>query len=287
MNILVTGSSGFVGRHLLAYLKEHTEAHCIGLTRTSSGDDETIACDLSNKEQVDNVIKRLQPALIFHTAGSFSNNFETDLENNVVCTKNLLDAIIEYSPASRIMLMGSAAEYGEIAQHENPVTEDHPLNPISIYGWSKAAQTQLAHLYFKTHGIDVVIARTFNLTGKGMSDKLFIGRIEKQINDVLAGKAERISVGNLDAERDYIDIEKACALYYKIASLGKSGETYNVGSGEAICMRELLNKQLQQAGLDDSIVDENGHGKSTPHSEVSVIYANIEKIKKLTDNFTP
>ena len=120
MNILVTGSSGFVGRHLLAYLESHTDAHCIGLTRNVTEDDDTIVCDLSDKDQLDNVIKRLQPALIFHTAGSFSNQFETDLENNVVCTKNMLDSVMEHSPASRIMLMGSAAEYGEIAQSENP-----------------------------------------------------------------------------------------------------------------------------------------------------------------------
>lgn len=281
MNILVTGSSGFVGSHLLAYLKNHTDEHCIGLTRNSPDDNDTIVCDLSDKDQLDNVIKRLQPSLIFHTAGSFSNNFETDLENNVVCTKNLLDSVMTHSPTSRVLLMGSAAEYGEITQDENPVAEDHALNPISIYGWSKAAQTQLAHLYFKTHGIDVVIARTFNLIGKGMSEKLFVGRIEKQIDAVLSGKAEKITVGSLDAERDYIDIEKACNLYYNIATKGKSGETYNVGSGEAICMRDLLKQLLDQSGLDDAIVDENNSGKNTPHSEVSVIYANIEKIKNL------
>lgn len=281
MNILVTGSSGFVGSHLLAYLKNHTDAHCIGLTRNSTDDNDTIVCDLSDKDQLDNVIKRLQPSLIFHTAGSFSNNFETDLENNVICTKNILDSVMTHSPSSRVLLMGSAAEYGEITQDENPVAEDHELNPISIYGWSKAAQTQLAHLYFKTHGIDVVIARTFNLIGKGMSEKLFVGRIEKQIDAVLSGKSEKISVGNLDAERDYIDIEKACDLYYKIATKGKTGETYNVGSGEAICMRDLLKQLLEQSGLDDTIVDENNPVKNTPHSEVSVIYANIEKINNL------
>lgn len=282
MNILVTGSSGFVGRHLLAYLKNHTNAYCIGLTRNSPDNDDTIVCDLSDKNQLNNIIERLKPSLIFHTAGSFSNNFETDLESNIVCTKNLLDSAKEHSPASRIILMGSAAEYGEIKNDENPVAEDHPLNPISIYGWSKAAQTQLAHLYAKTYGLDIVIARTFNLIGKGMSDKLFVGRIEKQIDAVLSGKAEKISIGNLDAKRDYIDIEKACALYYEIARKGKSGETYNVASGTSIGMRELLKQLLHQAGIDYSVIEEDVHHKNTPHSEVSVIYANIKKTSALT-----
>jgi len=283
VNILVTGASGFVGRHLLDYLKKYPDSNCTGLARTSSNEDNNLACNLSDLTQIDNVIKRLKPGLIFHTAGSFSNHFETDLESNVVCTKNILESIKEYSPASRIVLMGSAAEYGEIKNEENPVAEDHPLNPISIYGWSKAAHTQLAQLYSKTYGLDIVIARTFNLLGKGMSDRLFIGRIEKQIQSIRSGESQRISVGNLDAERDYIDINEACVLYDKIARKGKAGEVYNVGSGKAISMRTLLKNLLQQEELDFSIVDENSREKNTPHTEVSVIYANIDKVKKLVE----
>ncbi|MDH3342234.1 MAG: NAD-dependent epimerase/dehydratase family protein [Gammaproteobacteria bacterium] len=280
MSILVTGASGFVGRHLLAHLRSCSDLRCTGLTRNPSDDDGTIVCDLNNKDQIDKVIKELQPSIIFHVAGSFSNNFETDFQNNVVSSKNIFESIRQSQPKARIVLMGSAAEYGEIKSNENPVTEEQPLNPISIYGWSKAAQTQLANLYFKTYGLDIVIARTFNLIGKGMSDKLFVGRIEKQIDAVLAGKEKNITVGNLDAKRDYIDIDKACALYYKIAQKGKAGETYNVGSGTAISMRELLKKLLEQANLGYSIIIENEQTKKTPHSEVSIIYSNTTK----TDN---
>ncbi len=283
MSILVTGASGFVGSHLLAYLRAHSNARCIGLTRTDSEHCDTVVCDLNDSEQVNETIKRLQPSVIFHTAGSFSNIFEIDLQNNVLSSKNILDAIIEHQPAARILLMGSAAEYGEIKRDENPVAEDHPLQPVSIYGWSKAAQTQLAHLYFKSYGLNIVIARTFNLIGKGVSDKLFVGRVEQQIRSVLEGRAEKISVGNLDAGRDYIDIEQACALYDLIATKGIAGETYNVGSGTAISMRELLRKLLDQAGLDEAIVEENAHSKNTPHSEVSVIYASIDKIMRLAE----
>lgn len=283
MSILVTGASGFVGSHLLAYLRAHSNTRCLGLARTDSDNSDTVVCDLNDSEQVNETIKRLQPSVIFHAAGSFSNIFEVDLQNNVLCTKNILDAVIEHQPAARILLMGSAAEYGEIKRDENPVAEDHPLKPVSIYGWSKAAQTQLAHLYFKTYGLDIVIARTFNLIGQGVSDKLFAGRVEQQIRAVLEGRAKKISVGNLDAGRDYIGIEEACALYDLIATKGVTGETYNVGSGTDISMRELLRKLLDQAGLDESIVEENAHGKNTPHSEVSVIYANIDKITQLTE----
>ncbi|MDT8452429.1 MAG: NAD-dependent epimerase/dehydratase family protein [Gammaproteobacteria bacterium] len=283
MSILVTGASGFVGSHLLTYLRAHSNIRCIGLTRTASDNSDTVVCDLNDSEQVNETIKRLQPSVIFHTAGSFSNIFEVDLQNNVLCTKNILDAVIEHQPAARILLMGSAAEYGEIKCDENPVAEDHPLKPVSIYGWSKAAQTQLAHLYFKTYGLDIVIARTFNLIGQGVSNKLFAGRVEQQIRAVLEDRAKKITVGNLDAGRDYIDIEKACALYDLIAAKGVAGETYNVGSGTAISVRELLRKLLDQAGLDEAIVEENAHGKNTPHSEVSVIYANIGKITRLAE----
>lgn len=214
-------------------------------------------------------------------AGSFSNNYETDFNSNVVSTKNLLDSIAELKLATRILIMGSAAEYGEVEAAKNPITEEHPLKPISIYGWTKAAQTQLASVYFNSHGIETVVARTFNLAGDGASDKLFIGRIKKQINAVLAGEAERISVGNLDAIRDYLDINQACEMYRVIATKGRAGETYNVASGKPVVMRDMLTMMLAEAGLDFSIVDEKSYNKTSTSIETSVSYANINKYLNL------
>lgn len=279
MNVLVTGCSGFVGRHLLAYAGTQLDANCIGTTRSPSNDSNTVYCELTDYRQVDDVIEQVQPELIFHAAGSFSNDFETDSLNNIVAARNILDAVVNHKPDARVMLMGSAAEYGEVEAGENPVNEQHKLGPISIYGWSKAAQSLLAPMYYSQHGIKVMVARTFNLLGEGMSEILFTGRVEQQIRSVLAGKEERISVGSLDAERDYIDINSACAMYLAIATKGEAGEVYNVGSGKAISMRELLDVMLKTARLDIDIVDERVD--ELQRKEVSTIYADISKVTAL------
>ena len=133
--------------------------------------------------------------------------------------------------------MGSAAKYGEVVAANNPISEQQILQPISIYGWTKAAQSQLASVYVQSFGVDVMVARTFNLIGGGASDKLFIGRVQKQINAVLAGAATRIQVGNVDAIRDYLDIHKACEMFQHIASKELYGEVYNVASGKPVLQK--------------------------------------------------
>lgn len=282
MSILVTGASGFVGSHLLDYLKHKTSSTCYGLTRQHPDDVHIKCCDLADSTRVAETIRLLKPSMIFHMAGSFSNDFVTDFQNNVLAARHLLDAVAAAELPARILLMGSAAEYGDIGREQNPVPETQALRPVSVYGWTKAAQTQLATLYASTYGLDVMVARTFNLLGRGVSDKLFVGNAQKQIAAVLAGERDRISVGRLDAERDYIDIHDACALYYSIAGKGIAGEVYNVGSGKAVSMRRLLHDMLQHTGLDESIVDADSAGKTTLHAQVSTIYADITKVTALS-----
>lgn len=282
MSILVTGASGFVGSHLLDYLRHNTSSTCYGLSRQHPDDAHMTCCDMADDMRVAETMRLLKPSMIFHMAGSFSNDFVTDFQNNVLAARHLLDAVAAAELPARILLMGSAAEYGDLSREQNPVPETLALRPVSVYGWTKAAQTQLATLYASTYGLDVMVARTFNLLGRGMSDQLFVGNAQKQIDAVLAGRTDRISFGSLDAERDYIDINDACALYYSIACNGVSGEVYNVGSGKAVSMRKLLRDMLHHAGLDESIVDEDAAGKATPHAQVSTIYADITKVNALS-----
>lgn len=281
MTILVTGASGFAGSHLLKFLRLQQDDHCVGLTRSLTAEADTVSCDLINRNQVDTILKNIKPAFIYHMAGSFSNNYETDFNSNVLCAKNLLDSVTELKIPTRILLMGSAAEYGEVEENKNPITEEQALHPISIYGWTKASQSQLASLYFKTCNIEVMVARTFNLTGEGISEKLFIGRIKKQIDAVLSGREKRISVGNVDTVRDYLDINRACEMYQVIATRGSAGEIYNVASGKPVIMRDLLKTMLSDAGLDYSVVDEMSYIKTSTTKETSVSYACIDKYKKL------
>ena len=281
MKVLVTGASGFAGKHLIAYLQSLLHANCIGVTRTARNDPGTVFCELTDHRQVDELVEKFRPTLIFHLAGSFSNDFENDYYNNVMAAKNILEAVLKYDAGTRIMLMGSAAEYGDVGADQNPVSEQQVLKPVTVYGWSKAAQTMLASYYASKHSLNVTVARTFNLAGKGMSDRLFMGRVQRQIRDIKSGSARRISVGSLASKRDYIDIDSACAMYYTIATRGEPGEVYNVGSGSATSMRELMKRMLHEAGLDFSVVDEIPETRRA--NEVSVIYADISKVTRLME----
>ena len=132
-------------------------------------------------------------------------------------------------------------------------------------------------------GLDVVVARIFNLWGAGLSSQLFAGRVDQQVRDVLAGKQARISVGSLSAIRDYISLAQAAEQIAAIAERGKSGQVYHVASGHPVSMRDLLIKRLTMDGLDYQIVDESQSNSSRVGYDVPAIYADISKTTALLD----
>ena len=209
-------------------------------------------------------------------AASFSGNLDEVLKINVRSTISLLEAVKAYVPKCRVMLMGSAAEYGFILPEENPVSEDHALNPLTAYGLSKSIQSEVAK-FFGRQGMDVIVCRIFNLEGDNISPHLFIGRLQKEIQEVLCQKKLHIELGSLNAIRDYIDLEGASLQLVDIAQLGKSGEIYNVASGIPITMLELMKKYLSKYNLPVSIVKSDQSLGNHKGYDVPVLYADISK----------
>ena len=225
------------------------------------------------------MIEEINPDEIYHLAGSFSNDFYIDLESNLITTRNILESVYKLRKKSRILLIGSSAEYGSIKQGDNPISELHPLNPTSIYGLTKIFQTYLMKLYVELHGLDVVMARVFNLNGKGISDKLFIGNLYKQIKDLKSNKIKEILLGNINNERDYISVNNAVIAYKKIMKNGITGEIYNVGSGKPEKIECVLNQILKEEEISKNVVKTNY--KPNMKYDVKTIFANINKLKKL------
>jgi nucleoside-diphosphate-sugar epimerase len=159
------------------------------------------------------------------------------------------------------------------------------LNPISVYGLTKVYQTQLMRLYHAVHRMDVVMARPFNLLGQGVSPRLFVGRVQQQLESYLKGEISRIALGNLRHRRDYISVEKAVAAYELIMNRGQAGEVYNVGSGRSIAIRELLEKMLAEHGLSMDIVDEQLNDESGK-PDIKDLYADLSKISRLEKKVT-
>ena len=181
---------------------------------------------------------------------------------------------------TRVVLIGSAAEYGPVRPEENPIPESRFLNPVSVYGLSKAWQSQLLALY-AGRGVDVLCARVFNLYGPGVSEGLFAGRLQRRIEDILAGRQTLVEVGPLSAIRDYLSTAEAARLLLMIAELGLAGEVYHLASGVPVAMEEFLRRQLILHGLDQSIVRTAADFSNHRGYDVPMIYADMRKTKAL------
>jgi GDP-4-dehydro-6-deoxy-D-mannose reductase len=278
---LITGGTGSLGSVLCSRLRALGYIVVAG-SRNPDASGTSIQMDVTDLEQVSVAVRTVQPDVIVHLAATFSNEFEEALAVNVNGAHNLLASVKGSDRAVRVVLAGSAAEYGLVLATESPVKEDHLTRPVSVYGLTKLWQTSLG-LMCARQGQDVVVARIFNLSGSGMSSRLFVGRIEQQIREIRAGQRQRIEIGPLSAERDYISLEDAAKQLVAICVHGKAGQIYHVASGQPIMMRDLLKQQLSENDLNFSIVDENANQSNRSGYDVPVVYANIELTKSLPE----
>lgn len=273
---MIVGANGFTGRALVSFLREscNDETTFCLLDKIADSTAGIIACDLLDIDTIAKCIVNMQPTQIYNLVGSFTNDYNQDYEMNVVATKNICEALITSGVRSRLLLVGSASEYGVAHQSENPISEQCPLRPQSIYGLTKAYQSMLMQYYHYANQLDIVMARTFNIYGLGISPRLFAGKIYKQIAE---GSSE-IILDDLSARRDYLHISEVVRYYQLIMDRGLSGEVYNVGSGISLNGQELSVKLIEEAGYKASAftVIETG-----PRALVQEIYADLSKLSAL------
>jgi len=272
--VLITGSGGALGRAIVNQLTTDGGTELVSPGRAT--------LNISNKAHIESVIAQVKPDTILHLAASFAADFEHAYRINVESSKTILETVSRSDQLTKVILIGSAAEYGHVLADGNPVKETHILQPVSIYGVTKAWQTQLMNLYASL-GVDVAVARIFNLYGRGISQQLFAGSLQAQIDGVLSGERETIKLGDLSSTRDYISTKHAARQVIAISKYAESGHVYNVASGEPITMKDLLQRYLRHNNLDESIVRYAGTLSSRSSYNVSMIYADISKIKKLLE----
>lgn len=276
--VLVTGAMGALGKSVTQYSNKQDGYKIV--TTGRSGKDTDFQLDITDEARLAEIIDQVRPNFIIQLAATFTHDFDDAYAVNVQANRQLLELMQHSYKGTRVLLIGSAAEYGVIESDENPVSEDHALNPVSVYGLTKVWQTQLAGFYSR-HGVDVVVARVFNLKGKGLSEKLFVGRLQKQIDAVLSGEQSVIELGPLSATRDYISTEDAALQLFDIAEFGEPGHVYHVASGKPVVMRELLKDTLNKHDLDLSIVHEAEEKSNRSGYDVPVIYADMARTSKL------
>lgn len=281
MSILVTGALGALGRPLCAWLEATASEAVERVDLPRQGEGRYRPCDVSRGADVGALLRDIRPSRIFHLAGTMGASFDTDLAVNALAAKNIFDALLEEQLAARVVLIGSAAEYGLVSAGENPIREDRVLRPVSSYGATKAVQTQIASHYANAHGMDIVVARLFNLIAPNLSERLFVGRVQRQIERYHRGEIGEIVLGNLEARRDYIEVETAVRQLQVIADKGCPGQVYHVASGRPVTMRALLQNLLGAAGIDPAVVRENSDAGGRRGYDVPVIYADMTKTRGL------
>ncbi|MCO5175717.1 MAG: GDP-mannose 4,6-dehydratase [Thermomicrobiales bacterium] len=257
---LITGASGFVGRHLVAELESTTDWQVVGIGRRASTlgtRTRVLACDLRDADLVRRTVTHVAPEIIFHLASqsyvpqSVAAPAET-LTNNLVGMLNVLEAIRGTANSVRVVAVGSAEEYGFVAPDEVPVTEAQPFRPGNPYAVSKIAQDMLALQYALSYGMEIVRLRPFSHVGPGQSDRFVLSTFARQIAEAEHGLIEpTILTGNLDAIRDFLDVRDVVQAYRLAADAidpGK-GEVYNLASGVGWRIGDLLDKLTGMATI--------------------------------------
>ena len=279
--ILITGAYGFLGNALWEFLEEkNLEFDIWGIAKNGKkSPKKIILCDINRSQKLLSVLSWLKPALIFHFAGGRKPNDREIFASNFLTTKSLFETVLKiknYHP--RIIIPGTAAEYGCVRSTEGLIDECVPAHPASWYGFVKFMQTSLG-LMFAQKGLLVTVARMFNILGPGVPPTLAIGKFAKDI--VLMeknAKPRTLHTKNLDGRRDFLDIRDVCEALVAVAKYGQSGEIYNICSGKSFRIRELLEQLLSFSTIQGITIKEDKHSSSQSHD----IIGSNRKIKKIT-----
>ena len=272
MKILITGVTGFVGSHLAEYcLSLDQQVEVIGTCRWRSRRENIehledainlYECDLRDASSVKTLLADIQPERIFHLAAqsyvpsSWNSPGET-ITTNVIGQLNIFEAMRETNSTASIQIAGSSEEYGLVHPEEVPITEENPLRPLSPYAVSKVAQDMLAYQYFQSYGLKVVRTRAFNHTGPRRGDVFVTSNFAKQIAEIEAGQRPPIiHVGDLNPKRDFTDVRDIVRAYWLSLEHCSLGEVYNVASGKAYRIKEVLKILLDNSGQDIEVVED-------------------------------
>lgn len=258
MKVLITGIAGFAGSHLADYCLAQKGVTVFGFHRTGTSLEnlshlgrrlQLEKCDLLNGARVASLVKKIRPHRVFHLAGEASavSSAGQTLQNNIFGGLNILEAVRGVRGA-RLLVVGSAQEYGERHGCRTPIREPASLEPLNPYGISKTALSFLTAHYFKDFGVQAVRTRSFNHTGPRQKDHFAPSDFAKQVALIERGRqSPEIRTGDLGPVRDFCDVRDVARAYWLLLEKGESGAVYNVCSGRAVKIRRLLDIYLAKS----------------------------------------
>ncbi|MDB5042397.1 MAG: NAD-dependent epimerase/dehydratase [Candidatus Eremiobacteraeota bacterium] len=286
MRILVTGSGGFVGRHLGAALAARGHE----VVRTDHvGRDDVLAVDVTDPLAVRGAVELAQPDAVAHLAAQAFVPASLDdpagtLAINAAGTLNVLDAVrglaADGGAMPRVLVVSSADVYGAQPPDAYPLRETSPALPRNPYAASKVAAEGLAQAYARSYGVDAVVTRAFNHIGPGQDERFAVAAFAAQLARIAAGGDPLVLVGNLDASRDFLDVRDVCDAYVALLEGGgEAGEIYNVCSGTATTMKEILRQLVLLARVPVEVREDPARMRP---ADVPVSVGDASKLRRAT-----
>ena len=248
--VLVTGATGFVGSHLIEALTAEG-AEVISWRRQD--------VDLLEREAVRRAMRDLRPAAVYHMAGSAHvaqswHHVRETYEGNVRVTHYLLDAAIGLENKPRVLLPCTAHVY---APQPRPIREDDPLKPASPYATSKLAVEMLAERVWIEDQVPTIIARAFNHVGPRQDPSYVAPSIARQIALIELGRLEPVlTMGSLAPKRDVTDVRDTVRAYIALMEHARPAVRYNVSSGRAVAIGELVHAFADAAHREVGVVED-------------------------------
>lgn len=263
----ITGFSGFVAGHFLDYLyNEGVECEVLGLDRSTPKIDlskyadrisiKFSIIDLMDKEALKAALELFKPEYILHLAAfssvAYSWKYPTEsFMNNCNIFLNLIDVIREVNPGCRILSVGSSEEYGDVSKEDLPLRENQSTNPVSPYAVARVSQELMSKVYVKAFGMNVIMTRSFNHIGPRQDDRFVVPSFIQRILAIKnSGAAEgEIETGDISIIRDFVDVRDVVKAYYMLLESGTPGEIYNICSGKAIRLSDIIQIIAEQVGV--------------------------------------
>lgn len=276
MRALVTGSNGFVGRHLTMHL-ERSGDDVVGVDRDEG--------DVTDAEAMLRVMEDVRPEVVFHLAalthvGESWNNASEYTRVNVVGTQRVLDAAYDVVPEAVTVVISSADVYGIVDESALPLTESQRVAPANPYSSSKVEAEHVALEATRLRDQRVIIARPFNHLGPGQATSFVVPALASRLLDAAEAGEGTIAVGDLSPRRDFSDVRDVVRAYRLLASGGVSGEVYNVATGRDVAIGDVASQMAELLALEVTFVQDATLLRPV---ELPVLRGDHQKLTRATD----
>lgn len=264
---LITGFSGFVGRHFLHYLYDkNEEMEIFGIDIRKPAFDVSVYADrlhiqfeevnLLNRDELKSVIERFRPQYILHLASFSSVAFswqhpEESFVNNTNIFLNMTGVLKELGLPCRVLSIGSSEEYGNVMAEQLPLRESMQLQPVSPYAVARVSQEMLSKVFVDSYHLDIILTRSFNHIGPWQDERFVVPSFIRRILNI---KDEGLSEGTIETGdttivRDFVDVRDVVNAYYMLLMDGTPGEIYNICSGTGIALADIINQVADIVGI--------------------------------------